>query len=122
MSRIRNVALLAATMAVAAACGDAPTGADLDGLAPSFAKGGSKNVVKFTFEDVTLEDGDLVVENGVIEGSVKDKKNDKQDWTNCSYYTEAWGEYLGSFGSGDFASTDREAVEDFCVEHFPDRT
>lgn len=81
----------------------------------------AKNI-KFTFEDVTLEDGDLVVENGVVEAASKENK--KAEFVSCSYYTEAYVEYLGQYADDtSFAdSKDLEAdVEEFCVEHFPDR-
>lgn len=108
-----------------AACSspDASGPTALDGGDLSYASGGEKNVVKFTFEDVTLTDGDLVVENGVIEAAVRDHKKDKNDWTNCSYYTEDWAGSLGSFGVGALpeAGTGAEAVENFCTEHFSDR-
>lgn len=84
---------------------------------------------KFTFEGVTLVDGELVIEDGVIEAGSKvtqqNKNNPDGVWfTNCSYYTEAYEEYLGQYGDDtSFAdSEDLEAdVKAFCVEHFPDR-
>lgn len=86
-------------------------------VAPSFG-----NVVeKFTFAGVTLVDGDAVFENAVIEASSRDKGGAKQDFTNCSYYTEGYLEYLGQFGSPDFASHDAAAVQAFCEENFPNR-
>lgn len=125
MHRIRNAALVVAALAFLAACQQAPTAMDglsvLDGAAPAAAKGGEKTTEKFQFSDVTLVDGDLVVENGVIQAGSRDKKNDRQDWTQCDYYTEGWGEHLGGFGSGDFASSSADEVLDFCLRHFPDR-
>ena len=126
MHRIRNVALFVAALAFLAACQQAPTAVDglsgLDGAEPAAAKGGQKDNQKFTFTDVTLsEEGVVVAENGVIEAASRDKKNDKQDWTECTYFTEDYAESLGTFGSSDFASTDAGEVLDFCLQHFPDR-
>lgn len=122
MSRIRDVVLVLATLAFVSGCQDTPTAVDdlasVDDAAPATAKSNAK----FTFTDVTLDDGTVVVEDGVIEASSRDKKNDRQDWTECTYYTEGWSEHLGGFGSDDFASTDAQEVLDFCREHFADRT
>jgi len=74
---------------------------------------------KFTFEDVTLTDGDFVVENGVIEAATKETK--KSVFTNCNYYTEDYQEYLGQFQSEEFFSDDNGEVEDFCVNNFENR-
>jgi len=74
---------------------------------------------KFTFEDVTLTDGDLVVENGVIEASTKETK--KTTFTNCNYYTEDYEAFLGQFQSDDFFSDDAGEVEEFCVDNFENR-
>lgn len=91
---------------------------------PRAAVGGVSlgNVVeKFTFTGVTLVDAEQVFENAVIEATSREKEGTKQDFTNCSYYTEGYLEYLGQFGSGDFASHDPAAVEAFCTENFPNR-
>lgn len=124
--RIRSLVLALAALFVTAACQDAPTAASGatplgDAAGPAAAKGGEKTVVKFTFEDVTLVDGALVVENAVVEAASRDKKNPKQDWTQCDYFTEGWGEHLGAFATGDFASTDADELRAFCLAHFPDR-
>lgn len=121
--RITSLAGVLASVALVvlvSACSDAlPTEAsDADVVA---AKGGN-SVDKFTFEGVTLEDGDLVVEDAVVEAAVKDKKKDENDWTNCSYFTEDWQESLGSYGEnvvpGDGGA---DAVEAFCVDRFSER-
>lgn len=120
--RIRSIAGALASVALVlavAACSDASSPGALTAPEASFAKG-SNSSEKLTFEGVTLVDGDLVVENAVVEAAVKDHKNDKNDWTNCSYFTEGWTESLGQHGEqlvpGDGSP---EAVRDFCVESFP---
>jgi hypothetical protein len=122
--RIRStaVALASAALVVAlAACSDAPLTSVSDGADAVTAKQGNVKD-KYTFEGVTLEDGDLVVENAVVEAAVRDHKNDKNDWTNCSYLTEDWQESLGSYGEnavpGDGSAG---SVEDFCVDNFGNR-
>lgn len=120
--RIRSIAGALASVALVlavAACSDASSPGALTAPEASFAKG-SNGTEKFTFEDVTLVDGDLVVENAVVQAGVRDHKNDKNDWTNCSYFTEGWAESLGQYDEPvvpDDGSP--EAVRDFCVESFP---
>jgi hypothetical protein len=120
--RIRSIAGALASVALVltvGACSDAPlpTAQDTPDLAQ--ARGGAQ---KFTFQGVTLADGDLVVENAVIEAGVKDQKKDRNDWTNCSYFTEAWGEHLGQFGEGEVPGDGgADAVRTFCIENFENR-
>ena len=81
---------------------------------------------KFTFEGVTLVDGDQVVENGVIEVASKltqkNKNADPTELTTCSYYTEDYQTYLGQFqGEAFFARDEEDAARDFCVNNYPDR-
>lgn len=109
-----------ATLALAAlalACADAPVPTQ---SAPEVAFAKDDADAKHTFTGVTLTDGDLVVEDAVIEASVDDHKKDENDWTNCSYFTEDWADYLGAYGEalvpGDGSA---EAVRDFCIESFP---
>lgn len=80
----------------------------------------ARNVNKFTFADVTLVDGELTVTNAVIEAS--SKSNNKGTFTQCSYFTEGWGDYLGAFASDDFASADADDVREFCIENFENRS
>lgn len=121
MTYLAGVLASAALVLLVSACSDAPLAtdsADADAVAAKKGDGGEK----LTFVGVTLEDGDQVVENAVVEAAVKDKKKDKNDWTNCSYFTEDWEESLGSYGEnavpGDGGT---DAVESFCVDRFPDR-
>lgn len=125
--RIRSIAGAVASVSlilVVAACSDAPLPTAQGGPGVALAKGG---VQKFTFEDVALDDGTLVVKNAVIEAGVRDHRKDKNDWTNCSYFTEGWGEHLGQFGAEGvppgFGDGEHDAgdVRDFCMERFADR-
>lgn len=120
--RIRSVAgaLASAALVLAiGACSDAPTATEQ--ITPDDAL--TKNTtVKYTFEGVTLVDGGATFENAVIEASVRDHKNDKNDWTNCSYFTDAWETHLGVYGEdvvpGDGGA---DAVEEFCIGNFENR-
>ena len=117
-TRFRLPALLLAAAVAFVACDSAS-----EPLAPQVnaAKGSDTGNEKFTFEGVTLVDGELVVEDAIIEAAVKDKKNDKQDFTECVYFTDGYEENLGTFGTGDFASLDADEVREFCVDSFPQR-
>lgn len=117
--RIRGVAGALASIALVlgvGACADTPT--PTQQITPDDAN--AKNTtVKYTFEGATLVDGDLEVENAVIEATVRDHKN---DWTNCSYFTESWATHLGEYGEGVVPGDGgADAVEAFCVDHFEDR-
>lgn len=98
------------------ACSDAPLPTEQVGPDGPLPKNTS---VKYTFTGVTLVDGDLVVENGIIEAGVRDHKKDKNDWTSCTYFTEDWTESLGVYGEN--AAPGPGDVEAFCANHFPDR-
>ena len=117
-TRFRLSALLLVAAVAFMACDSAS-----EPLAPqvSAAKGGDTGNEKFTFTDVELVDGDLVVANGIVEAGVKDKKNDRQDFTECVYFTDGYEDNLGTFGTGDFASLDADEVREFCVDSFPQR-
>lgn len=120
--RIRSIAGALASVALVllvGACSDAPLPTAQGTPDVAQARGGAQ---KLTFEDVTLVDGDLIVENAVIEAGVRDHKKDRNDWTNCSYFTEAWGEHLGHFGEGVVPGDGgADAVRAFCVENFANR-
>lgn len=104
---------------IAAACSaDRPVQPGAAATGPSFSGG---TVEKFTFAGVTLVDGEAVFENALIEAGSRDKAGTKQDFTNCSYFTEAYREYLGQVASADFASHDPGAVRQFCEQSFPNR-
>lgn len=119
---IRSIAGALASVALVlavGACSDAPLPTAQTGPEVALAKGGAE---KLTFEGVTLVDGDDVFEDAVVEAGVKDQKKDKNDWTNCSYFTEGWGDHLGRFGEavvpGDGSA---DAVRSFCIDNFENR-
>jgi hypothetical protein len=75
-------------------------------------------VEKFSFDDVTLPDGQI----GEIEASVKVLKN-KDDSINCSYYTDDYRESLGYyFDFVEPAPLDSQSVLDFCLDNFDERS
>lgn len=47
------------------------------------------------------------------------KVNNKGQFTTCSYYSA--GEYLGYFQSAEFASSDADAVLQFCLDNYANR-
>jgi len=79
-------------------------------LASGFALAG---VTKATF-DVTFSDG---TQGTIYVGS---KITNKAVFTQCDY-EDVNGQFLGGFGSPDFASTDPAALEQFCQDHFVDK-
>lgn len=79
-------------------------------LAAGFAVAG---VTKATF-DVTFSDG---TQGTIYVGS---KITNKAVFTQCDY-EDVNGQFLGGFGSPDFASTDPAVLEQFCQDHFVDR-
>lgn len=85
--------------------------------APSFDQGGTQGHFNTKFEFTGLTLGTYT--DATIRAGSK-SSNNGQD-TNCGYFT-ADDAYLGFFDSQAFASPDADAVRDFCVNHFPDRT
>ena len=79
-------------------------------VASGFAVAG---VTKATF-DVTFSDG---TQGTIYVGS---KITNKAVFTQCDY-EDVNGQFLGGFGSPDFASTDPAALEQFCQDHFVDK-
>lgn len=79
-------------------------------LVPAVVLAGSP---KFTFNDVTFSDGTT----GEIEASSKVKK----DYTTCSYFSDDYEDYLGAFHSDEFASSDADEVEQFCLDNYANR-
>lgn len=71
---------------------------------------------KFEFEDVTFPDATT---GTIYAGSKLNNQGDQ--FTNCGYFSEA-GAFLGQFGSGDFSSTDPDAVLAFCLDHYDERS
>ena len=77
---------------------------------------------KFTFEDVTLDEGESI--QGVIEAASKISQPNKDDpakYTTCQYYTTDYETYLGQFASDAFFSDDGDEVKAFCLDHYKDR-
>lgn len=94
-----------------------PSGQDSTS-APMYDRGGNDNGSvneKFEFGPVTFSDGSV----GTIRAG--SKITNKGAFTTCGYFTidEA---FLGQFASADFASSDADAVRQFCLDHFADRT
>ncbi|MFP3915456.1 MAG: hypothetical protein ACLFWM_11320 [Actinomycetota bacterium] len=72
---------------------------------------------KFTFEDVTLPDG----QTGEIEAGVKVLKN-KDDSITCSYFSDDYEESLGYyFAHVQPAPLEGGTVLDFCLDNFDER-
>jgi hypothetical protein len=85
-------------------------------VASTALAGGTHFNEKFEFDNVTFSDGTI----GIIHAGSKLTSQGDQ-FTNCTYDTTDFA-FLGQFGSDAFASTDADAVRDFCLEHFADRT
>lgn len=66
---------------------------------------------KYTFNDVVI-DGEIVE----IEAGVKTTK--KSDFSNCSYFTDDYIDYLGYYEEAVSAGDTADEVLDFCVSHF----
>jgi len=77
------------------------------------ASASAANNQKFTFTGVTFSDGKV----GDLQAS--SKVNNKGQFTTCSYYSA--GEYLGYFQSAEFASSDADAVLQFCLDNYANR-
>lgn len=76
----------------------------------------SGETVKFDFDGVTFSDGTT----GEIYAASKQTGNGSM-FTVCTY-VDSEVQFLGQFGSPDFFSTDADAVRQFCLDHFADRT
>lgn len=68
--------------------------------------------VKFTFSGVAFPDGQL----GTIQVATKTTK--KTTITTCSYFSDPNNQYLGQFQTDEFASSDANAIEQFCLENY----
>lgn len=74
-------------------------------------------VEKFSFNDVTLPDGQV----GEIEAGVKTHPN-KDDSINCSYYTDDYRDSLGYyFDFVEPAPHDPDVVLQFCLDNYDER-
>ena len=90
-------------------------------LAASLGAGlATAKVTKYTFNDVTLTDGDGSQITGEIEASVKDVR--KQTSIYCGYFSDDYQESLGYyFDESPVADPTESDVLDFCLEEFPNR-
>jgi hypothetical protein len=77
----------------------------------------SAKTIKFTFNNVTFSDGTL----GVIETGSK-QTGGGSTFTVCDYYTSDWATYLGQYQDSTFFSSDPGILEQFCLDHYADRT
>lgn len=84
-------------------------------LVPTVAVSAKTN--KFTFDNVTFSDGTM----GVITASTKQTGNGSV-FTDCDYYSSNFITYLGQYQDSTFFSSDPGAVEQFCLDHYADRT
>jgi hypothetical protein len=84
-------------------------------LVPTFAV--SAKTLKFTFTNVTFSDGT----QGVIEAGTK-QVGSGSTYTVCDYYTSGYETYLGQYQDANFFSSDAATVEQFCLDHYADRT
>lgn len=74
--------------------------------------------LKFTFAGQTF-DGTTIT-GGVIRAGSK-KTGSGSTFTNCDYYT-AQDAFLGNYQSPAFASSNPDAVRQFCLDNFAART
>jgi hypothetical protein len=78
-------------------------------------------VTKFTFNDVTLTDGDGSQITGEIEASVKDVRTRTSIY--CGYFSDDYRESLGYyFDDSPVADPTESDVLEFCLEEFPNRS
>ncbi len=68
-------------------------------------------VSKYTFNDVVIDEQTLEIEASV-------KNNKKGAYSNCSYYTDDYAEWLGNYQEDVFAGETEEEVLEFCEDHF----
>lgn len=84
-------------------------------LVPTLAV--SAKTFKFTFNNVTFSDGTM----GVIEAGSK-QTGGSGTFAVCDYYSSGWSTYLGQYQDSTFFSSDPATVEQFCLDHYADRT
>jgi hypothetical protein len=70
---------------------------------------------KYTFNDVVIDE--QTVE---IEASVKDNNNN--DFSECSYFSDDYADYLGQYADDVIPGDTAEDVLDFCVANFDNKT
>jgi hypothetical protein len=72
-------------------------------------------VTKYSFNDVVI--GEDIVE---IEAGVKDNRSSQ--FSNCSYYSDDYLEWLGQYQEAVVAGETADEVLDFCVSNFDNRS
>ena len=82
---------------------------------PGAAFAGAQHA-KFDIEGVDFPDGNT----GTIYASSK-MTGKGSTFTNCGYETTD-GTFLGNYGDASFFSTDADALKQFCLEHFDDKS
>ncbi len=117
VTHIHRLALSVAACGIlgVAACADssAPLGPDAGQVQLAQSKSDHFNL-KFHFDPVTLPNGE---EGEIYAGS---KLNQNSMFTNCQYVSAS--ENYSQFGSESFASSDPQEVEQFCLDHFDERS
>ncbi len=70
---------------------------------------------KYTFNDVVIDEETFEIEAAV-------KSNNKNDYSNCSYYADDYAEWLGNYQEDVVAGETAEEVLEFCITNFDNRT
>jgi hypothetical protein len=70
---------------------------------------------KYTFNDVDIDGTIVEITAGV-------KETNKGDFSNCSYFSDDYIDYLGYYEEAVKAGDTAEEVLAFCVDNFDDRT
>jgi hypothetical protein len=80
-----------------------------------FATTALAKTTKFGFNDVDIDGTIVEIEAGV-------KTTNKGDFSQCSYFSDDYADYLGQFADDVFAGDSAEKVLAFCVDNFDNRT
>lgn len=70
---------------------------------------------KYTFNDMDIDGVIVEIEAGV-------KTTNKNDYSNCTYFTDDYRDVLGYYAAPVFAGDTAEEVLQFCVNNFDERT
>lgn len=70
---------------------------------------------KYTFNDVDIDGTIVEIEAGV-------KNTNKNDYSNCTYFTDDYRDVLGYYADAVDAGDTAEEVLEFCVTHFDEAT
>lgn len=101
---------------VAQGCNDTRAPTAVDHVASLDAKPNDQFNEKFEFDPVTFPDETT----GIIRAGSKNTGGGSES-THCGYYTPD-DAYLGAFNSLEFASADPDEIEQFCLNHYNDRS